>query len=69
MGRDAFFDCRVGGLGLGHGLAKTLAAVAFLPLPTLDEQVDALETLEHVALGSDLARPFETSVLAHDEPP
>ena len=57
------------GSGFGHGLAQALPAVALFPLPALDEQVDALKPLEHVALGRDLARPFETSVLAHREPP
>ena len=52
-------------LRLGLGLAQTQTAVAFLPLATGLEEVDALETLEDVALGRDLSRSLETTMLTH----
>ena len=53
------------GLGFGLRLLEAQAAVAFLPLAALLKKVDALETLENVALGSDLTGTLKRCVLAH----
>ncbi len=52
-------------LGLGLGLLKTQATATFLPLPALLEEVNALKTLENIALGGDLAGTLKRCVLAH----
>jgi hypothetical protein len=50
-------------LDVGLGLAETLDAVARFPLTTLFEQVDALETLQNIALNDEAVGPLETLVL------
>ena len=52
-------------LGLGFGLLETKAAASFLPFPALLEEVDALETLQDVALRDDLAGTLKRCMLAH----
>ena len=53
-------------LCLRLGLLKTEAAAIFLPLATLLEQIDTLETLQNVALRCDLAGTSKTAMLTHD---
>jgi hypothetical protein len=53
------------GSNLGLGLAQALDAVARFPLAALFEQIDALETLQDVALNDDTAGTLETFVLRH----
>ena len=50
---------------VGLGFFEADDALAILELPALFEQFDALETLEHVALGFDRALTAKTSVLTH----
>lgn len=52
-------------LGFGLRLLEAQATVAFLPLSALLQEIDALETLEDVALGSDLTGTLKRCVLAH----
>ena len=53
-------------LCLRLGLLKTETAAIFLPLATLLEQIDTLETLQNVALRCDLAGTSKTAMLTHD---
>jgi hypothetical protein len=53
-------------LGFRLGLLETEAAAVFLPLAALLKQVDALETLQNVALRCDLAGTSKTAMLTHD---
>jgi hypothetical protein len=48
---------------VGLGLAETLDAVAGFPLAALFQEVDALETLEDVALDDNAGGALETFVL------
>jgi len=52
-------------LDVGLGLAETLDAVARFPLAALFEDVDALETLQDVALNDETVGALETFVLGH----
>ena len=52
-------------LGFGLRLLEAQATVAFLPLSALLQEVNALETLQDVALGSDLTGTLKRCVLAH----
>jgi len=51
------------GLNVGLGLGQVHHAAAFFPDAALFEQVDALETLEDVALGCDGAGGTEAAML------
>ena len=55
-----------GGLFLGLGFRKADDALAVLELTAFAEKVNALETLQHTALGFDGAFAFETGMLAHN---
>jgi len=55
----------LGSLRLGLRLLESEAAAAFLPLPSLLEEIDALEALQDVALRSYLALAPEGCMLAH----
>jgi hypothetical protein len=52
---------------VGLGLAQALDAIASFPLAAFSEQVDALETLQDVALDDDTVGTLETFVLRHGE--
>ena len=52
-------------LFLRFGLAETLDAIAFLPLPALPEELDALVALKDVALYLETAGGFEARMLGH----
>jgi hypothetical protein len=53
-------------LGVRLRLAQAKGAIAGLELAALLEQLDALETLEDIALHGDGAASFETTMLRHD---
>ena len=48
---------------VGLGLAKTLHAIAGLPLSALPEQVHTLEAFENVTFDDETGRALETFVL------
>lgn len=50
-------------LDVGLGLAEALDAVARFPLAALLEKIDALETLQDIALNDEAVGPLETLVL------
>ena len=50
---------------VGLRLAEALDSVARIPLAALLEDIDALETLQNVALPDDAARALEALVLGH----
>ena len=52
-------------LRLGLRLLEAKAATSFLPLPTLLEEVDALEALENVPLRRNLAGTLKRCMLTH----
>jgi hypothetical protein len=50
---------------LGLGFRKADHALTVLELTALAKKINALETLQHTALGLDGAFAFETGMLAH----
>ena len=56
-------------LCLRLGLLETKTAAIFLPLAALLKQIDALETLQDVALRCNLAGTSKTAMLTHFSPP
>ena len=52
-------------IGLGFRQADDFAAV--LPLAPFFQQLDAFETLQHIAFGRDGAGAFQTAMLRHND--
>ena len=54
------------GLGLWLGLFEAKSTATFFPFTTFLEQIDTLETLQHVPSGRDFAGTSKAGMLTHD---